>query len=241
MAASDDGAARVRPGRLLTLVLSLGLTVTAAAASVLGGLSAGAAAASEPSRPGWVTAPVHAVVERALPAALDDGGYASGSAPGAVPRAQPRVESRAESGAEADQALERTPPRGSGTGRRVVFDESAQQVWLVREGGSVRSTYLVSGSVHDNLDPGRYAVYSRSRDAVGFDYSSTMDYMVRFTQGANAAIGFHDIPLDRQGEPMQRWSELGTPTSSGCVRQRPRDARELWRFASIGTPVVVVA
>ncbi len=229
MAVPNDGAARVLPGRVATLALSLSLTVTAAGASVLGGLSVGAAAATEPSEPGWASGPVHAVVERALPAALDDGRYASGSAPRRV------------SEAEADETLDREPPRGSGTGRRVVFDESAQQVWLVRAGGSVRSTYLVSGSVHDNLDPGRYAVYSRSRDAVGFDYSSTMDYMVRFTQGANAAIGFHDIPLDRRGEPMQRWSELGTPTSSGCIRQRPRDAREMWRFASIGTAVVVVA
>ncbi len=122
-----------------------------------------------------------------------------------------------------------------------MFDLSAQQVWLVRDGGSVRSTYLVSGSVHDNLDPGHYAVYSRSATATAFDYDSTMRWMVRFTEGDNAAIGFHDIPRDGAGELMQSWSDLGTPQSAGCIRQRPRDARTLWQFAPIGTPVVVVA
>lgn len=133
------------------------------------------------------------------------------------------------------------PPDRSGQGRRIVLDLSAQQVWLVRSGGSVARTYLVSGSRYDNLRPGRYDVYSRSRNATSFDYSSTMRWMVRFTQGPQAAIGFHDIPRDSSGEPVQTWDRLGTPTSAGCVRQRPRDARALWRFAPVGTPVAVVA
>jgi len=118
---------------------------------------------------------------------------------------------------------------------------SAQQVWLVRANDSVPRTYPVSGSVYDNLAPGSYAVYSRSPLATSFDYESTMRWMVRFTQGANAAIGFHAIPRSTDGEPLQTWQQLGTPQSHGCIRQRPRDARALWRFAPVGTPVVVVA
>lgn len=122
-----------------------------------------------------------------------------------------------------------------------MFDESEQRVWLVRRSGSVRSTYLVSGSRFDNLQPGRYEVYSRSRHAVGFRYSSTMRYMVRFTRGDNAAIGFHDIPVDSNGDPVQEVAQLGTAQSSGCIRQRRRDAKQLWDFAPVGTSVVVVA
>jgi hypothetical protein len=68
-----------------------------------------------------------------------------------------------------------------------------------------------------------------------------MDYMVRFTRGENAAIGFHDIPRDMRGRAVQSWSDLGKELSAGCIRQRPRDARELWRFALVGTRVVVTA
>ena len=104
----------------------------------------------------------------------------------------------------------------------------------------VRRTYLVSGSVTDNLHPGTYSVYSKSLHAIGIDDSGTMRYMVRFTQGDNAAIGFHDIPvLDHA--LVQGRDDLGTPQSHGCIRQWRPDAKALWDFAPVGTPVVVVA
>lgn len=131
-------------------------------------------------------------------------------------------------------------PADSGDGRRVVFSQERQRVWLVQEGGAVASTYLVSGSVSDNLDPGEYAVYSRSEDAYGIDDSGTMKWFVRFTQGDNAAIGFHDIPVD-DGAKVQTVDQLGTPLSHGCIRQRRSDARRMWTFAPIGTKVVVTA
>ncbi len=133
-----------------------------------------------------------------------------------------------------------SPPRGSGRGRRVVFDERRQHVWLVDGRDRVQRDYPVSGSVFDNLDPGRYEVYSRSRHATSFDLSSTMEYMVRFTQGERAAIGFHSIPVGPAGRRLQTFAELGTPRSHGCIRQRRTDARALWRFADLGARVVVV-
>jgi hypothetical protein len=139
-------------------------------------------------------------------------------------------------------------PARSGQGRRVVFDMSRQRVWLVDEadkgdegdeGEEVLRSYLVSGSELDNLGPGTYEVYSRSRHATGIDGSS-MDFMVRFTTGDNAPIGFHDIP-EMDGEPVQTRAQLGTPLSHGCVRQARPDAVALWRFAPVGTTVVVTA
>jgi hypothetical protein len=129
-------------------------------------------------------------------------------------------------------------PADSGEGRRVVFSEGQQRVWLVGTGDRVQHTYLVSGSVYDNLDPGTYSVYSRSEQAWGIDDSGSMKYFVRFAHGDNAAIGFHDIPID-DGEPVQTVSELGTPLSHGCIRQRRADAKLLWAFAPLGTTVVV--
>lgn len=131
-------------------------------------------------------------------------------------------------------------PARSGSGKRVVFDMSEQRVWLVDEDDAVRRTYPVSGSRYDNLDPGSYEVYSRSEQAYAFDGSGSMRYMVRFTQGDNAAIGFHDIPVEN-GRKAQTKAELGTPQSHGCIRQWPNDAKALWRFAPLGTTVVVTA
>ena len=132
------------------------------------------------------------------------------------------------------------PRHRSAQGKRIVFDISDQRVWLVGRDNRVASTYLVSGSVTDNLNPGTFKVYSRSRYAVGIEDSGTMQYFVRFTRGENAAIGFHDIPVDN-GRPLQTVSQLGTPRSHGCIRQKRSDAVRLWDFAPIGTKVIVTA
>jgi lipoprotein-anchoring transpeptidase ErfK/SrfK len=140
-----------------------------------------------------------------------------------------------------DKVVAPTVPANSGTGRRIVFAMGSQRVWLVDGADdAVQRTYLVSGSVTDNLHPGTYAVYSKSVDAVGVDDSGTMKYMVRFTRGDNAAIGFHDIPV-LDGDRVQTRADLGTPQSHGCIRQWRPDARALWDFAPVGTKVVVVA
>ena len=93
-------------------------------------------------------------------------------------------------------------PLRSGEGRRIVFSQNRQRVWLVDAHDRVRRTYPVSGSVTDNLAPGTYAVYSRSEQAWGIDDSGTMKYFVRFAHGQNAAIGFHDIPI-KDGHLLQ--------------------------------------
>lgn len=130
-------------------------------------------------------------------------------------------------------------PAGTGSGKRVVFSIPEQRVWLVDGKNQTVSTYLVSGSLTNNLKPGSYDVYSKSRWAVGIDDSGVMQYFVRFTRGKNAPIGFHSIPT-KNGEALQTEQQLGTPQSHGCIRQRMSDAQRLWDFAPVGTDVVVV-
>jgi hypothetical protein len=130
-------------------------------------------------------------------------------------------------------------PAESGHGRRIVFDMSDQRVWLVDADNTVERTYLVSGSLHDNLQAGTYEVYSMSPTAVSYDGDETMNYMVRFAHGVNAPIGFHDIPAYSDGSLAQTRDDLGTPQSAGCIRQWKPDAKALWNFAEVGTTVVV--
>ena len=157
--------------------------------------------------------------------------------PSATESSSPRVSAETDDAPAREVAL----PTGTGTGRRIVFDQSQQRVWLVSRARHVDRTYLVSGSVTDNLHPGTYSVYSRSEQAWGIDDSGTMKWFVRFTQGdTGAAIGFHDIPVEN-GAPVQSHAQLGTPQSHGCIRQKESDAKALWALAPIGTTVVVVA
>lgn len=158
-------------------------------------------------------------------------------APVQTPSAQPSAPANARQQPAADPAA---LPADSGSGKRIVFSERGQRVWLVDADEDVLSTYLVSGSLEDHIPPGSYEIYSRSRWAVGIEDSGTMEYFARFTKGdEGAAIGFHTIPV-KDGEPLQTEAQLGTPRSHGCIRQAREDAIRLWEFAPEGTTVVVV-
>lgn len=168
---------------------------------------------------------------------------ASSTAPGAPPSQTPGAPGASSAGSS---AAEVPLPPGSGTGRRAVFSQSDQRVWIVDSDGTIERTYLVSGSVENNLQPGTYHVYSRSKYAEGVDDSGYMRYFVRFAHGTDegAAIGFHEIPTtepDGKGTPLQPLQQLGTPESHGCIRQKTADAIAMWNFAHDGTKVVVVA
>lgn len=153
----------------------------------------------------------------------------------------PAVEVELRPGPDQKPSATAALPAASGTGKRVVFDLTEQQVWLVEGDGTVARTYMVSGSRYDQLDPGTYDVFSMSRTTVSWQYTETMEYMVRFHRGRNANIGFHDIPVSRAtGGDVQSLAELGTPLSDGCIRQDHDDAKALYEFAPIGTAVVVV-
>jgi lipoprotein-anchoring transpeptidase ErfK/SrfK len=78
-------------------------------------------------------------------------------------------------------------------------------------------------------------------EAVSLDGKETMRYMVRFASGKHSAIGFYDIPARKDGSLVESRSQLGTPQSAGCIRQWITDAKALWEFAKVGTPVVVTA
>jgi lipoprotein-anchoring transpeptidase ErfK/SrfK len=221
---------RPRYGRITALAVSVLVSVVAALGGLglLGTGSAQAGAAAEPASYHRQSTPTPSVTPD--PSTQPD--------PTATTSSEP-----AGPAADSSTALDpRALPADSGSGRRIVFDQSAQRVWLVgARADDVRRTYLVSGSVTHNLQPGTYAVYSRSRWAVGVDDSGVMQYFVRFTRGpTGAAIGFHSIPT-KDHVPLQTKAQLGTPQSHGCIRQNLPDAIALWNFAPEGTKVVVVA
>ncbi len=233
-------AVRPRYGRLAVVAAS----VTVTAVAVLGGagllpITAGGAEASDEvalsAAEGGTTTPAPSGRGGGT-TRTDDPSSTGGSSPG------PGTGASADgTEAEVDPKRDTALPKGTGSGKRIVFSQGRQRVWLVTGGKHVKRTYPVSGSIYDNLDPGTYVVYSRSEQAWGIQDSGTMRHFVRFTKGDNgAAIGFHDIP-EKDGQPLQTEAQLGTPMSHGCIRQRRSDAVALWKFAPLGTTVVVTA
>ncbi len=233
---------RPRYGRIAALATSVTVCSVAALAgfgvlatsSAQAGASAKAASYTQTSHPQSAGDPVStpdADTETEQPPVVPPSNGTSNSA-----------ESRLAADSASDEPSPAALPAASGEGRRIVFSQGRQRVWLVgSRPDDVQRTYLVSGSVTHNLQPGTYSVYSKSRWAVGVDDSGVMQYFVRFTQGpTGAAIGFHSIPT-KNGVPLQTRAQLGSPQSHGCIRQYLPNAIALWDFAPVGTKVVVVA
>jgi lipoprotein-anchoring transpeptidase ErfK/SrfK len=135
-------------------------------------------------------------------------------------------------------------PANSGTGRRVVYSNSAMRVWAVDDFGNVVKTHRVSGKRFVPA-PGTYSVFSRSL----YTYSRSNPaikwmYMIRFTHSASGDnIGFHEIPTQCNSNgcwKLQTEAQLGQALSGGCVRQSTPDAIWMWNWAGLGTKVVVL-
>lgn len=129
-------------------------------------------------------------------------------------------------------------PANSGTGRRVVYSNGQQRIWLIESNGYVSHSFRVSGRL--GAPPfGTYSIASKSEmSSAG---SLALPYMSRFYRASSGKwIGFHGIPLRPDGSPIQTDAQLGQPLSHGCVRMNQEEVKIVWAFTPVGTKVVVV-
>ena len=131
-------------------------------------------------------------------------------------------------------------PAKSGAGRRIVYANRQQRVWVINAENEVIRSFLVSGML-GQPGKGTFAVFSKSPSSYSPEFAGvTFRYMTRFAIGRNGGnVGFHEIPT-RNGKVMQTVDELGTFKGSGCLRSSTQDARFIYQWATLGTKVVVV-
>jgi lipoprotein-anchoring transpeptidase ErfK/SrfK len=131
-------------------------------------------------------------------------------------------------------------PAKSGSGRRVVYKNNLQWVWVVDDRNNVLRVMPVSGR-RGVPNPGEYKVNSQSLRSYSLDFEGVwFNNMTRFALGpAGGNIGFHEIPT-KDGKVMQTEDQLGTFQGSGCIRMSIDDAKFIFKFAKAGTKVVVV-
>ena len=129
-------------------------------------------------------------------------------------------------------------PANSGYGRRIVYSNSQQRIWVIEANGVVTYSWLVSGRT--GTPPfGTYTIQRRlNPDTAG---SLILPYFQGFLRGSSGKwFGFHGIPLRPDGTPIEPDGQLGIPESHGCVRLSQVDAQILWGWAGVGTVVVAV-
>jgi hypothetical protein len=148
---------------------------------------------------------------------------------------------------ESDEFVQRTstvspvkpilPYPDIGSGRRIIYTNGGQRVWLINATGELHKTHQVTGR-RGIPAVGRYRIYSMSRYAWAPYDGITMEFMVRFARG-EWPYGFHSIPIWPDKKPLQVAAKLGTHGSGGCVRQLWDDAESVFEWSTIGTRVIV--
>ena len=126
-----------------------------------------------------------------------------------------------------------------GAGKRIIYANAEQRVWLIDEHEQLVDTYPVSGRKGIPA-PGTYQVFSKSVEARALTGGITMRHMVRFAHGPRVPYGFHSIPLWPDGRPLQTEDEIGQFLSGGCVRQPDAKAEALYNWAPVGTTVILL-
>ncbi|MFE5816594.1 hypothetical protein [Streptomyces sp. NPDC056479] len=122
-------------------------------------------------------------------------------------------------------------PKGSGTGRRIVYAVGQKRVWLVDASEAARRTFAVwPGTV--SPDPGSYAVSSRTMATTGSD-GVQIENIVYFAAKSGISIAFSNA-VDGSSPPPAEGKQ------TGGVRMRAADGAALWTFGETGTTVVVV-
>jgi lipoprotein-anchoring transpeptidase ErfK/SrfK len=131
-------------------------------------------------------------------------------------------------------------PIKSGTGRRIVYANRQQRVWVINADNEVIRTFPVSGMLGQPGN-GTFSVFSKSPTSYSPEFAGvTFRFMTRFAIGRNGGnIGFHEIPI-RNSKPMQTVDELGAFKGSGCLRSSTQDALFIYQWATLGTKVVVI-
>ena len=131
-------------------------------------------------------------------------------------------------------------PKNSGFGRRVIYKNNLQWVWIVDAKNKVVRAMPVSG-LRGVPSVGTYKVNSQSLRSYSLDLKDVwFNNMTRFAFGPNGGnIGFHAIPT-KYGKPLQTVEQLGSFQGSGCIRMAIEDAKLMYNFAKRGTTIVVL-
>lgn len=124
-------------------------------------------------------------------------------------------------------------------GKTILVDISDQHVYAYEKGELVFS--FVASTGRNNLTRvGKYKILDKIPNAYSDPWGFWMPYwMGIYYVGYNLENGFHSLPVLSNGTEL--WGrKIGSPVTYGCVVLLPGDMRKLFRWASVGTAVVIV-
>ena len=128
-----------------------------------------------------------------------------------------------------------SPPAG---GKRIVIDLSDQRMVTYQGNTPVHHFVVSTGMPGANTAPGTYEVLDKHPNAYASTWNLQMPYWLGIYWAGPLENGIHALPILPNGQRL--WAGyLGTPVSYGCVILSSENARTLYHWAEVGTPVII--
>jgi LysM repeat protein len=130
------------------------------------------------------------------------------------------------------------PPAPPGSDKRIIMDLSEQHLYAYQGEQLVFSFVASSGVAPTYTAAGEFRVQSKILNAYGSTWNIWMPYWLGIYWAGSTENGIHALPILPNGQTL--WAGyLGSPVSYGCIVLDTNDARLLYEWAEMGTPVTV--
>jgi LysM repeat protein len=129
-------------------------------------------------------------------------------------------------------------PAPAGGGKRIVIDLSEQHLYAYQNGVLVYSFVVSTGKAGSRTRTGNFSVLDKYPNAYASTWDLQMPYFMGVYWAGSLENGIHALPILSNGQRL--WAGyLGTPVSFGCIILSTENARTLYYWADIGTPVAI--
>jgi len=125
-----------------------------------------------------------------------------------------------------------------GGGKRILIDLSEQHLYAYRGEELVYSFVASTGKPGAGTRAGTFRVLDKYPNAYASTWGLQMPHWLGIYWAGGLENGIHALPILANGQRL--WAGyLGAPVSFGCIILGVNEARLLYNWAEVGTPVVI--
>ncbi len=129
-----------------------------------------------------------------------------------------------------------TPTPANSAGKRIEVNISQQRMYVWQGNALLHNWVCSTGEPGRNTAAGHFRVLDKIPEAWASTWNLRMPYWMGIYQAGSLENGIHALPILPNGKAL--WAGyLGTPVSYGCVILSTENARALYNWAEVGTPV----
>jgi lipoprotein-anchoring transpeptidase ErfK/SrfK len=140
------------------------------------------------------------------------------------------------------------PLKGESSTKGLVANKylelnKSQQRMYAFEGREVIDTYIVGTGLIWETPPGNFQILRKEGTAISYTGNWFMPYYMPIGTVNGYFFGFHEVPYkkDAYGNITSRdLNTMGSPATGGCIQLYREDSAQIYQWAEVGMPVIII-